>query len=71
LVNQTKSVESHYSIVAEEAVQAEKIRDTWYLYGSEIAVLRIYWKCQFALKNATAGYSENLETWYFSFEKGM
>ena len=67
---QIESVESYYGILAGESVTAELITNHWYIYGSELAVLRLFGKCYNTLKGCTWDYSENLETFYFQFDTG-
>lgn len=62
---QVKRVQQQYSRLAGgEPVTVRLISGTWYILGSELAVLRIFHK----QPEGRAGYSENLGTWYYAFE---
>lgn len=52
---------------ATEPTTFELIRETMYVYGSELATLRILMQYRMN-KKASQGYSKNLDTWYFSFD---
>lgn len=58
--------------IAKEAVTAAKIKSAYYVFGSELACLRIFAKYQAngAVHNpkARVGYSPTHKTWYFSLE---
>jgi hypothetical protein len=63
--NQIARIEHTYSMMAEEPVTADHIIGTTvYLFGSEIATLRIF------RKNTSVhqGYSKSLQKFYVSFE---
>lgn len=63
--SQIERVERQYSRLAGgEPVTANLIGGAWYIFGSELAVLRIFHK----QPQGRAGYSENRETWYYAFE---
>ena len=51
----------------DEAIKVENVSGTFYGFGSELAVLRIYaaYRCA---KNVRFGFSENLQTWFVSLE---
>lgn len=49
---------------AHEPVTVEKIVSSYYVYGSELATLRIFRKYK-GCDNVDQGYSENLKTFYF------
>jgi hypothetical protein len=52
---------------AKEEVTIELINETLYVFGSELAILRIFVKyCK--SENARQGYSENMKTFYFSLD---
>ena len=53
--------------IAGEECECREIGGAFYMFGSELATLRclkVYRNC----KNARAGWSENLNTFYFSLE---
>ena len=51
---------------ADEPVTAEKIKDTLYVYGSELACRRIEHTFRHTdTARKSFGYSKNLETWFF------
>ena len=53
---------------AGEPVTVRVITGSYYVFGSELATLRIYRKFE-KCDNVSQGYSENLETFYFVIEK--
>lgn len=61
---QLQRVEQDYSKIAGEPVTVDRICDTLYVYGSELATLRLFRK----MPNKRQGYSENLQTFYFSLD---
>ena len=65
--NQIKRLVDNYSNIAKEAVTVEIIVETIYVFGSELATLKLLKKFNKA-KNVNQGYSENLETFYFSID---
>jgi len=52
----------------DEIQSADIIDDTYYGFGSELGVLRLFAAYKDS-KGARFGYSKNLETWYFAFDK--
>lgn len=52
----------------DEIQSADIIDDTYYGFGSELGVLRLFAAYKDS-ENARFGYSKNLETWYFAFDK--
>jgi hypothetical protein len=60
-------------ICAGEDVEVEAIGSTFYVYGSELATLRIfaYYNARGAAPNPRVrqGFSYNRNTWYFSLER--
>ena len=60
------ATEIEWSEIAGESVTVEMTNTSnpIYAFGSELAVLRLYRKCNG--KNCTAAYSTNLQTWYFT-----
>ena len=68
---QIERIEHEYSgkSYAGEKVKAEMIKGYLYIYGSELACLRMFYKFhaekgrQFA--DGRVGYSTNLKTWYY------
>lgn len=65
-----KRLEKDWSNIAKEPVKVEVINDVFYGFCSELASLRIAVKFPNQLVNGTAknGYSENLNSWFFSLE---
>lgn len=58
------------SYAGDEPITVELKGSTFYVYGSELACLRLfrkYWKT----KNVRTDYSINLKTWYFTLETGL
>jgi hypothetical protein len=59
--------------IAKEPVTVEIIGGVVYMFGSELACLRIFsdYQCKGAVHNPNVrvGYSTNLKTWYVSIEK--
>lgn len=53
---------------AGENVKVEKITGNYYVFGSELATLRIFKKYK-DCTNVNQGFSENLNTYYFSIKK--
>jgi hypothetical protein len=52
----------------QEEIKCERIGGTIYVYGSELACLRIYYRYRFSLETAAVGQSENMKSWYFRLE---
>lgn len=63
--NQISRLVKDYSKIAGEPVTIEQIKSGLYVFGSELATLRIFRKQPL---NTRQGYSENLNTFYFSTE---
>jgi len=55
---------------AKEDVTVQAIKGTLYVFGSELACLRIYHKYRFS-NGIHVEYSTNLQTWFFSMPMGM
>jgi len=53
--------------IAKEEIRVEQIKGAVYGFASELAVLRLLAKYRNAA-NARHGFSENLNSWYFSLE---
>jgi hypothetical protein len=64
---QQKRAEQEWSAISGEPVKVEQIGGTLYAYGSELACLRLEHKFG-TCPRIKAGYSTNLETWYFRVE---
>ena len=62
--NQLARTARDYSKIAGEIVTVEQISGAIYVFGSEIATLRLFR----AMPSKRQGYSENLERFYFSIE---
>lgn len=61
---QIERVTSEYSRIAKEPVTVEFIMGTMYVFGSELAVLRIGHKMQ----TGRVEFSKNLNAWFYSKE---
>ena len=62
-----KTLTRNWKGIAKEEIKVELIKSALYAYGSELAILRLF----FQFRNATntrAAYSQNLRTWYFCLE---
>lgn len=60
--DQLSRIEKYYSELVSEPMTAEVIKGTLYVYGSELACLRLHYKMAVGRVN----FSKNLNTWYFS-----
>lgn len=59
----------HYETITKEPVVCEQICGTMYVYGSELACLRLSYKMNLPeTKQPRVAYSENMQTWFFSFD---
>lgn len=69
---QAQRTEKMMAEFAKEAVKIEKIKGNLYVYGSELACLRIFAKYNsngsHPCKKVQVGYSENLKSFYFSLD---
>jgi len=65
--NRIQRLTDNYSNIAKEAVSVEIINDVIYVFGSELATLKLLKKFRNS-KNARQDYSVNLETFYFSLD---
>jgi len=61
---QLKRTEKEYSAIAGEPVRVEQVGSAIYAFGSEIATLRLFRK----MPNMRQGFSENMNTFFFSVE---
>ncbi|ALN21938.1 MULTISPECIES: hypothetical protein [Ectopseudomonas] len=59
-----KRTQVEYSRIAGEPVEAQQIGSAIYVFGSELATLRLFRK----MPNKRQGYSANLERFYFTFD---
>ena len=66
---QLKNLTKAITEVAEEPVKIEFIDDAYWMFGSEIACLRLEHH-YYDTTRARASYSLNLKTWYFKLEVG-
>lgn len=57
---QINRITSDYSAIAKEQVTIEQIGTSVYVFGSELATLRLFR----SMPTITQGYSENLKTFY-------
>lgn len=61
-----QQTQNEYSDIAKEPVTIEFRDNDIFVYGSELACLRLYYKFHTPNLNGThVRYSENLKTWYF------
>lgn len=57
-----------YKAIAKGDVTCEQIDNTMYVFGSEVACLRLFYKMNLqAEKQAKVEYRENLSSWFFCF----
>jgi len=65
-----KRAKNDFAYIAKEAVEVEHIKGTLYVFGSELATLRLFRKYNTAKRNEKTrqAYSPNLKTWYFSLD---
>lgn len=61
---QIQKAAEYYSELIKETVTVDVISGTMYVFGSELACLRLNYIYKTA--NGTVAYSTNLKTWYFS-----
>lgn len=72
--SQEKRLLRQFFDMSGETVQVSQIKGTLYVYGSELACLRIFavyngkGNGALANKNTRVKYSENLKTWFFSLD---
>lgn len=65
---QLNRLAASYKAITKEDVTCEQIDNTMYVFGSEVACLRLFYKMNLqAEKQAKVEYSENMSTWFFSF----
>ena len=62
-----KSFAKEVTRFAKEEVTIELINETLYVFGSELAILRIFAKYSKS-ENARQGYSKNMKTFYFCLD---
>ena len=57
-------------VTKEEEIKIEYIKGAYYSYGSEYAILRLFfhYNKHFPNRKTRAAYSENMKSWYFSLE---
>lgn len=67
---QIKRLERDYSKAAGESVSCDQRGDVIYIYGSELACLRLFhtYRNLPKEKQPTLDYSENLKAWFFCFK---
>lgn len=69
---QARRLTAMFGDIAKETVTVEKSKGAYYVFGSELACLRIFAKYQAngAVHNpkARVGYSPTFKTWYFFLE---
>lgn len=69
---QLKRLAKSYQDITKEPVECQQICSTMYVYGSEIACLRLCYKMNLPeKKQPRVAYSENLSTWFFSFDMNI
>ena len=61
---QIQDMKKVFTNIAKEEINLEITDDTFYVYGSELATLRLFKQYK---EKATAEYSENLKTYFFTF----
>ena len=61
-----------YKAITKEDVTCEQIDNTMYVFGSELACLRLSYKMNLPeAKQPHVEYSENMSTWFFSFNMSI
>lgn len=69
---QLNRLAASYKAITKEDVTCEQIDSTMYVFGSEVACLRLFYKMNLqADKQAKVEYSENMQTWFFSFDMSV
>jgi hypothetical protein len=68
--SQLETLKNDLERIASETITIEVIHDVIYVYCSEIASLRLL-KAYRKAKNADAGFSENLNTFFFNIDLGI
>jgi hypothetical protein len=53
---------------AKESLELKELGGAVYVFGSELACLRLFHKYRYCGDRVNSGFSENLKTWYFSLE---
>lgn len=66
LINRAKKGFEGY---AKEEVQVEYSKGFWFVYGSELACLRLF-RVYNGAKSLHFGFSKNLNTYYISYDSG-
>lgn len=61
----TERMKLEVELITKEPVNVELIRDTYYVWGSELACLRLFHAYRKSV-NVNFDYSENLKSFYFS-----
>jgi len=61
---QIERVTRDYGQICKETVKVKFIKGAMYVFGSELACLRLHYK----MTTGRVGYSENLSNWYYSKE---
>lgn len=65
---QLNRLAASYKAITKEDVTCEQIDETMYVFGSELACLRLSYKMNLPeAKQPRVEYSENMSTWFFSF----
>lgn len=57
-----RQVNFYQNIAGDEQITVEQVHSTLYVFGSELATLRIFAK----MKNGRVGYSSNLQTFFWA-----
>jgi hypothetical protein len=65
--NKLRGITKMFSDIAKEEIRIDFIGNAIYVFGSELACLRIFYKYRYT-KTARVEYSKNLNTWCFSYE---
>ncbi len=65
---QLNRLAASYKAITKEDVTCEQIDSTMYVFGSELACLRLFYKMSLPVnKQPVVEYSENMSTWFMSF----
>ena len=65
-----KRAKNDFASIAKEAVKVDHIQGTLYVFGSELATLRLFRKYNTTKRNEKTrqAYSPNFKSWYFSLD---
>ena len=64
-----EKVKAEFEKHSKEALKIELIDDCFYVFGTELACLRLAYAYRRSGDKARAQYSENLKTWFFCLDR--